>query len=94
MDDYALIADWLVLKRCFWLESETLIPNQVVKCLGVRFDVLVNLGFSLVIDDAYIHFPCMQIDAAIVFVLLIVESHGLASFHLNGFGFGEPILNL
>jgi hypothetical protein len=68
--------------------------NQVVKCLGVRFDVLVNLGFSLVIDDAYIHFPCMQIDAAIVLVLLIVESHGLASFHLNGFCFGDPILNL
>jgi hypothetical protein len=40
----------------------------------------VQFGFSLGIDDADVHFPCMQIDAAIKFVTLIVKSHGLPPY--------------
>ena len=43
----------------------------------IGIEVLVQFGLSLGIDDADVHFPCMQIDAAIKFVTLIVKSHGL-----------------
>jgi hypothetical protein len=44
---------------------------------GIGIDIFVHFGFTLLVDDAHVHFPCMQIDAAIEFVLLIVKSHGL-----------------
>jgi hypothetical protein len=46
--------------------------------IGIK--VLVQFGLSLSIDDADVHFPCMQIDAAIKFVTLVVKSHGLPPF--------------
>jgi len=57
----------------------------------VGIKVLVQFGFSLGIDDADIHFPCMQIDAAIEFVSLIVESHGLPPFSFSKLLVGESI---
>jgi hypothetical protein len=39
--------------------------------------------FALFIDDAYIHFTSVQIDTAIVFVLFVIKSHGVASFGLR-----------
>jgi hypothetical protein len=47
---------------------------------GISIEVFVQLGLSLGIDDAEVHFPCMQVDAAIKFVTLIVKSHGLPPF--------------
>ena len=38
------------------------------------------------IDDADVHFSGVQVDTAIVLVLLIVKSHGVASF---GWGLWE-----
>jgi hypothetical protein len=43
----------------------------------IGLDIFVDPGFALLVDDAHVHFPCMQIDAAIEFVSLIVKSHGL-----------------
>ena len=43
----------------------------------------MQFGLSLGIDDANVHFPCMQIDAAIEFVLLIVESHVLPPYFVT-----------
>jgi len=54
--------------------------NQIKEQLRVCFDILVNMGFTFLIDDTDIHFSCVQIDTAIIFVLLIVKSHNLASF--------------
>jgi len=47
---------------------------------SIGINVLVQFGFSLGIDDAEVHFPCMQIDTAIKFVTLIVKSHDLPPF--------------
>ena len=44
---------------------------------GIGLNVLVGSGFPFLVNDAHVHFPCMQIDATIEFVLLIVKSHGL-----------------
>jgi hypothetical protein len=49
----------------------------------VGIKVAVQFGLSLGIDDADVHFPCIQIDAAIKFVTLIVESHGLPPFFVQ-----------
>ena len=48
-------------------------------------------GLSLGIDDAEVHFPCMQVDAAIKFVTLIVKSHGLPFFSFSGLMIGVSI---
>ena len=40
----------------------------------------MKLQLPLLIDDADEHFSGVQIDAAVVLVLLIVKSHGVASF--------------
>jgi len=53
--------------------------DDIEKRFGIGLKVLMYSGFSLLIDDANVHFSCMQIDAAIKFVLLIVKSHDLAS---------------
>jgi hypothetical protein len=55
--------------------------NQIEELFCICLDVFMDFGFPLLVDDADVHFPGMQIDAAIVLVLLIVESHSLASFH-------------
>jgi len=47
-------------------------PQKVVR-LGSH--VSMQTLVALAIEDAQIHLPCVQIDAAIEFVLLIVESH-------------------
>jgi hypothetical protein len=53
---------------------------QLEEQLRVGFDVLVNGNLAAEVDNTDIHFSRMQIDAAKVLVLLIVKSHGLASF--------------
>jgi hypothetical protein len=54
--------------------------DQLEKQFRIGFDVLVDFYFSFVIDNADIHFSSVQVDAAVVIVLLVVEFHGLASF--------------
>jgi hypothetical protein len=54
--------------------------DQFEKEFGIGFDVYMNQNFSLVVQDTNVHFSGMQIDTAIVLVLLIVEFHNLASF--------------
>jgi hypothetical protein len=45
------------------------------KQFRVGLDILVNPGLSLLIDDTDVHLSCVQVDTAIVLVLLIVEPH-------------------
>jgi hypothetical protein len=54
--------------------------DQLEKQLWVGFDVLVNKDFAVAIDSADIHFTSVQVDTAIVVVLLLVKSHDVASF--------------
>ena len=49
--------------------------NQLKEHFRVGFDIRVHDYFSLVIEDAHLHCARMQIDPAIVFVLLFVEFH-------------------
>jgi hypothetical protein len=49
--------------------------DQLKKGFGISFDILMHFGFSLLVQDADIHFSCVQIDTAIVFVLLDVKFH-------------------
>ena len=53
--------------------------DDIEQQFGIGIKILVHLGFTLRIENANVHFPCMQINAAIEFVLLIVKSHDLAS---------------
>lgn len=53
---------------------------QLEKKFRIGFDVLVDSDFSFVIYNAYIHFSSVQVDSAVVIVLLVVEFHSLASF--------------
>jgi hypothetical protein len=48
---------------------------------------------ALVGNDVHVYFPCVQIDAAIRFVLLVVKSHGCLPFFdqwANGRGHHQP----
>jgi hypothetical protein len=54
--------------------------NEFEKSFRIGFDILVYKDFSILRQDADIHFSCMQIDAAVIVVLLFVKSHRLASF--------------
>jgi hypothetical protein len=54
--------------------------GQLEKEFGIGFDVFMGDDRSLVVQDTNVHFPGMQIDTAIVFVLLIVEFHSLPPF--------------
>ena len=47
--------------------------SQEIIRLGPHITMQPLVPFA--IEDAQIHLPCVQIDAAIEFVLLIVESH-------------------
>jgi hypothetical protein len=58
--------------------------NQVKEQFRISFDVFVNHDFSFVAENADIHFPGMQIDAAVILVLIVVEFH-FASFFVKGF---------
>jgi len=53
---------------------------ELEKQFRVCVDVFVNFHFSLLVQDTDVHFPGMQIDAAVILVLLIIKSHDLASF--------------
>ena len=50
--------------------------DQFKKSFRVGFNVHLNHNFAFVVQDADIHFPGVQIDTAIVFVLLVVKFHG------------------
>ena len=54
--------------------------NELKKSFRIGFDVFVHFGFTGLIEDTHIHFSCVQIDAAIKFVLFLVKTHNLASF--------------
>ena len=48
--------------------------------LRIGFDILVHFDLAALADDADVHFSGVQIDPAVMFVLLGVESHNVASF--------------
>jgi len=54
--------------------------HQLKEQLGIGFDIFMDPDLPLVADNADIHFSGMQIDTAIELVLLVIKSHGLASF--------------
>jgi hypothetical protein len=58
--------------------------DQLKEHLGIGGDVFMESGFAFLVDDADVHFACVQIDAAVKLVLLFVESHGVASFGCMG----------
>jgi hypothetical protein len=49
--------------------------NGVEEDLGVGVKVLLEDGFAGLIEDVGEHTSCMQINAAIVLMLLVVEPH-------------------
>jgi len=49
------------------------------KGITLGFQVAMFPDFSLFIEDADIHFTCVQIDAAVILVLIGVKSHGASS---------------
>ena len=53
--------------------------KQFEQYLWIRIDVFVNHGFPFLVEDANIHFPGMQVDAAVVLMLLVIKFH-FASF--------------
>jgi hypothetical protein len=55
----------------------TIGSNGFEKGITVGFHVAMFPDLSFFIDDTDIHFSCVQIDSAVVLVLIIVESHGL-----------------
>jgi len=54
--------------------------NQFEKEFSVGFDVLVDQHFPVVSQDADIHFPGVQIDAAMILVLGFVKFHDVSPF--------------
>lgn len=59
--------------------------NGGQKGFRVGSGVFVKDGFSFLIQDTDVHGSGVQIDAAIILVLLGVESHRVSSFGLNLF---------
>jgi len=60
--------------------------NDAEESFGICPDILVDHGFPRAIENADIHLLRVQVDSAIVFVLLGVKSHGSSSFRwLCGF---------
>lgn len=55
-------------------------------CIG--FNIFMNAVFALLVNDTDIHFSGVQVDTAIILVLLVVKSHSLASFHQIDYGLG------
>jgi hypothetical protein len=72
--------------------------NGFEKDLRVCFDIPVKYDLSFLVEDAEIHRPGMQIDAAVKFVLLGVKSHlrppfseiGFLNHTCFGYGSGGP----
>jgi hypothetical protein len=56
------------------------LKDQFEKQFRIGFDVLMHFDLAFAADNADVHFACVQVDTAIVLVLLGVESHGLAYF--------------
>jgi hypothetical protein len=54
--------------------------DQLKKGTRISIYVFVHLGFSGLIEDTHVHFPCVQIDASIIFVLSFEKNHSLVSF--------------
>jgi hypothetical protein len=54
--------------------------DNVERQFRVGVKILMYFGLPILAKDANVHFSCMQIDAAIIFVLPVVKSHNLASF--------------
>jgi hypothetical protein len=57
--------------------------DQFEKEFGIGFDVFMDDDLSLVVQDTNVHFPGMQVDTAIVLVLLIVKFHAMPPFALE-----------
>ena len=79
---FAKVGDPIPAKDAFDPDNDVIEKrkDQLEEQLRIGFNVLVNFSFSFLVDNAYIHLACMQIDTAIVLVLLIVKSHSCASF--------------
>ncbi len=77
----SLTSDSLV-PACVFHNNDVLCEgeHQLKEQLGVGFYVLMNFDLPVVVDNADIHFSGMQIDPAVISVLLFVESHNLAFF--------------
>jgi hypothetical protein len=58
----------------------TIGSDSLEKGITIGFHVAVFPDFSLFIEDADIHFSCVQIDSAVIFVLISVKSHRASSF--------------
>ena len=43
------------------------------KVMDISFNVLVNFYADLLVDNTDVHFSCIQIDTAIIFVMWCVE---------------------
>lgn len=57
--------------------------DQFEKQFRIGLDILMNPNFAFLVDDTDVHFPGVQVDTAVVCVLLIVEFHRFASFFLG-----------
>ena len=53
--------------------------NQIQKVIGARLQIAMHENLARLIDDAAVHFSGMQVDSAVEWVLLIVESHHRSS---------------
>ena len=77
---------------CFWLEQaaqqglpswlKETVPlakglNDFYEDFTICINVSVQFDFSFFVNDADVHFFCVQVDSAIKFVLFGVKSHGL-----------------
>jgi hypothetical protein len=48
---------------------------QLKKQFRIGFNVFVDFGFATLVDDTDVHFSCMQVDTAVIFMLPCVEPH-------------------
>jgi hypothetical protein len=42
-----------------------------------------RIDFALWVNEAHVHFPCMQVGATIKYALVILESHGCLFFPIG-----------
>ena len=62
----ALNADYNIFSECVCYEF------QIFCGTG---HVLVEYGFTKIVDDTDIHSPCMQVDSNVKLMLVLIESH-------------------
>ena len=50
--------------------------HGIAKRIGSSRQILLKPRLPLVVENVQVHAPCVQIDAAIVLMLLVVKPHG------------------